>query len=266
MLAQNPLRPAYRELPERAPAPASPCAWIDFAGGLRQIGHDGAGFAFDNERPRHKIWLEPFRLASRPVSCGEYRAFVEDGGYLRPAHWLSDGWAAVQTQGWEGPLYWRLDGNDWRIFTLGGERPLDPAEPVCHVSFYEADAFARWAGKRLPTEAEWEVAAHDAPQDGNLLDSGALHPRAATGEAGGLRQMVGDVWEWTASAYAPYPGYRPASGALGEYNGKFMSGQMTLRGGCAATPADHVRTTYRNFFPPPARWAFAGLRLAEDIA
>jgi len=266
-LAQNPLLPSYRQSPRVSAAQGRRCDWIGFAGGLRQIGHDGPGFAFDNESPRHKVWLEPFRLASRPATCEEYLAFIEDGGYRRPTHWLSDGWAAAQAQGWEAPLYWRRDSaGGWRIFTLAGERALDPAEPVCHVSYYEADAFARWAGKRLPTEAEWEVAAQDAAGCGNLLDSGALHPQPAAGEPGRLVQMIGDVWEWTASAYAPYPGYRAAEGALGEYNGKFMSGQMTLRGGAAVTPADHVRITYRNFFPPTARWAFAGLRLAEDAA
>jgi ergothioneine biosynthesis protein EgtB len=267
MLAQNPLLPAYREAPSPPRGDAGACGWIDFAGGLRQIGHAGPGFAFDNEGPRHKVWLEPFRLASRLVACGEYLEFVESGGYRQPAHWLSDGWAAVQGQGWEAPLYWRRDEDDgWRIFTLAGERALNPAEPVCHVSHYEADAFARWAGKRLPSEAEWEVAAQDAPAAGNLLDSGALHPRPADGESDRLAQAIGDVWEWTASAYSPYPGYRAAAGALGEYNGKFMSGQMSLRGGSAVTPADHVRISYRNFFPPAARWAFAGLRLAEDAA
>jgi ergothioneine biosynthesis protein EgtB len=266
LLAKNPLLPAYRELEAPAKVPVAACRWIELAGGLRQIGHAGADFAFDNEGPRHKVWLEPFRLASRLVTCGEYLDFIESGGYRQPAHWLSDGWAAAQAQGWEAPLYWRRDGEDWRIFTLAGERALDPTEPVCHVSYYEADAFARWAGKRLPTEAEWEIAAQDAPARGNLLDSGALHPRPADGESGRLAQMIGDVWEWTASAYAPFPGYRPAAGALGEYNGKFMSGQMSLRGGCAVTPADHVRITYRNFFPPTARWAFAGLRLAEEAA
>ena len=266
-LAQNPLRPVYRDAPGPTGTGSLRCAWLGFPGGLRQIGHDGPGFAFDSEGPRHKVWLEPFRLASRPATCEEYLAFIEDGGYRRPTHWLSDGWAAAQAQGWEAPLYWRRDASGgWRIFTLGGERALDPAEPLCHVSFYEADAFARWAGKRLPTEAEWEIAAQDATGGGGLLDGGSLHPRPAAGEPGRLEQMIGDVWEWTASAYAPYPGYRPAEGALGEYNGKFMSGQMTLRGGAAVTPAGHVRITYRNFFPPTARWAFAGVRLAEDAA
>ena len=221
------------------------------------------GFAFDNEGPRHKVWLEPFRLASRLVTCGEYLAFIADGGYRRAELWLSDGWATVQQQGWTAPLYWRQDGG-WTVFTLAGRRPLDPAEPVVHVSFYEADAFARWSGKRLPHEAEWEVAAieHEVALAGNLLDRELYHPAPAAGA--GLVQMIGDAWEWTASPYIAYPGYRPLAGAVGEYNGKFMSGQMVLRGGAAVTPPGHVRVTYRNFFPPAARWAFGGIRLAED--
>ncbi len=265
VLSLNPLQPAYATASARAPRTAAPLGWIEFAGGLRQIGHAGDGFAFDNEGPRHKVWLEPFCLASRLVTCGEYRDFIEDDGYRRPEFWLSDGWAAVRQEGWTAPLYWGHGEDGWTIFTLAGRRPLEPAEPVCHVSFYEADAFARWSGKRLPSEAEWEVAAVEArvPQSGNLMDRGVLHPQPAE-RVGGLRQMIGDVWEWTASPYVAYPGFRPLSGAVGEYNGKFMSGQMVLRGGAAVTPAGHMRATYRNFFPPAARWAFAGLRLAED--
>jgi ergothioneine biosynthesis protein EgtB len=266
MLAQNPLQPAYA-----APASAGravdapPLAWIEEAGGLRQIGHDGRGFAFDNEAPRHKLWLEPFRLGTRLVTCAEYLAFIDDGGYRRAEFWLSDGWTVVQQQEWRAPLYWRReDGGGWSIFTLAGRRALAPAEPVVHVSFYEADAYATWSGKRLPREGEWEVAAAAAgvPLGGNLLERGLLHPAAAAGA--GLQQMIGDVWEWTASPYVAYPGYRPAAGAIGEYNGKFMSGQMVLRGGAAVTPTGHVRLSYRNFFPPAARWAFGGIRLAED--
>jgi ergothioneine biosynthesis protein EgtB len=265
----NPLRPCYRAgaierrgQPQRQPAPA---AWVAFAGGLVEIGHAGPGFAFDNEGPRHKLWLEPFRLATRPVTCGEYRAFIADGGYRRPELWLSEGWNAVEAQGWRAPLYWDLEAGT--LFTLAGELPLDAAEPVCHVSFFEADAFARWAGKRLPSEAEWEIAAREMQNDtgaaaANFADRGRFHPAAATRD--GIDQLLGDVWEWTASAYAPYPGYRAAAGAIGEYNGKFMSSQMVLRGGCAATPPGHIRLTYRNFFPPGARWAFSGIRLAED--
>ena len=261
----NPLLPAYQPPRRRAPAAASPLSWIDCPGGLEEIGHDGAGFAFDNETPRHRVWVDPFRLASRPVDCGEFAEFIADDGYNRPEFWLSDGWATVRLEGWEAPLYWRAGDDGWRIFTLSGERDLDPAEPVVHVSFYEADAYAKWAGKRLPTEAEWEVAARGAPLAGNLGDSRRYHPGAEPGDGVGLKQLIGDVWEWTASPYVPYPRFRVAAGAIGEYNGKFMSGQMVLRGGAAVTPADHIRATYRNFFPPSARWAFSGLRLAEDL-
>jgi ergothioneine biosynthesis protein EgtB len=262
----NPLRPAYRRRTASGPRPLpAPPHWLEFDGGLAEIGHAGNGFAFDNEGPRHKVWLEPFRLASRPVTCGDYLAFIEDAGYRRAEFWLSDGWAAVQSQGWQAPQYWDLQADGtWSIFTLAGQTPLDPDEPVCHVSFYEADAYARWAGKRLPTEAEWEIAAATVPLTGNLADAGCLHPRPTAGGNGALQQMIGDVWEWTASSYSPYRGFRAANGAVGEYNGKFMSGQMVLRGGAAVTPPGHVRITYRNFFPPPARWAFSGIRLAED--
>ncbi|HUJ99535.1 MAG TPA: ergothioneine biosynthesis protein EgtB [Stellaceae bacterium] len=264
VLSLNPLQPAYHAAATPAPSDAPPLSWCEVAGGLRQIGHGGAGFAFDNETPRHKVWLEPFRLASRLVTCGEYAEFIAAGGYRRPEFWLSDGWAAVQQQGWTAPLYWQPEQDGWTVFTLAGRRVVRPSEPVVHVSFYEADAFARWAGKRLPTEAEWEVAAVEAgiALDGNLCRPGApLHPEPA---AGALAQMVGDVWEWTASPYTAYPGFRPVAGAVGEYNGKFMSNQMVLRGGAAVTPAGHVRLTYRNFFPPASRWAFGGIRLAED--
>ena len=268
----NPLLPAYQPPRRRAPGTETALDWIGFTGGLVEIGHGGGGFAFDNETPRHRVWLDPFRLASRPVSCGEFAEFIAAGGYREPEFWLSDGWAIVRQQGWEAPLYWRAADDGWRIFTLSGERRLDPAEPVVHVSFYEADAYAKWAGKRLPVEAEWEVAAQGnfdpaAPLAGNLGGSRRYHPAVDAGApdgVAGLRQLIGDVWEWTASPYTPYPRFRAVSGAIGEYNGKFMSNQMVLRGGAAVTPAEHIRATYRNFFPPSARWAFSGLRLAED--
>jgi len=264
----NPLLPSYQAPRLHAvPAAAPARGWVEFPGGLVEIGHAGPGFAFDNEGPRHKVWLDPFALATHPVSCGEYREFIDDGGYRRAEFWLSDGWATVQLQGWQAPLYWRDAGGEWRIFTLAGEHRIEPEEPVCHLSFYEADAFARWTGKRLPTEAEWEIAADCITPAGNLADSGHYHPcpDAPTADpAPLLRQMIGDVWEWTASPYIAYPRFRPVAGAIGEYNGKFMSGQMVLRGGAAVTPSGHIRTTYRNFFPPGARWAFSGLRLAQD--
>ena len=255
-LSLNPLFPAYA--PERLPATAgAPLGWLEFEGGLVEMGHAGGGFAFDNEGPRHRTWVDPFALATRLVTCGEYEAFIADGGYRRPEFWLSAGWDCVKQRDWDAPLYWHDDG----IFTLGGLRPRRAGEPVCHVSFYEAAAYAKWAGKRLPREAEWEIASADAALDGNMLEDGRHHPAPAEGE--GLVQMIGDVWEWTASPYVAYPGFREPAGAIGEYNGKFMANQMVLRGGCAATPPDHVRITYRNFFYPDARWAFSGIRLAE---
>ena len=263
----NPLLPAYQAPQLQVQATEHPLNWVEFDGGLKEIGHSASGFAFDNESPRHKIWLDPFRLASRPATCGEYLGFIEDAGYRRPEFWLSDGWATVREQCWEAPLYWLREGGEWSVFTLSGRRRLNPAEPVCHLSFYEADAFARWAGKRLPTEAEWETAAEDVPIRGNFADRGHFHPcaDASSDATSQLRQMYGDVWEWTASPYIAYPRFRPAGGAVGEYNGKFMCNQVVLRGGSAITPAGHIRATYRNFFPPSARWAFAGLRLAEDF-
>jgi ergothioneine biosynthesis protein EgtB len=270
VFSRSPLAPAYA--PARRdvePAATAPLEWIAFGGGLVEIGHDGQGFAFDNEGPRHKVWLEPFALASRLSTCGDYLAFVEDGGYARSEFWLSEGWATAQREGWRAPLYWQDDADGaWAVFTLAGLKRLDPAEPVCHLSFYEADAFARWSGRRLPTEAEWETAAQTLLQEGalpagHLADAGVFHPRPAAPILG-LQQMIGEVWEWTSSPYGPYPRYRPPPGPIGEYNGKFMSNQMVLRGGAAVTPAGHVRITYRNFFPPTARWAFSGVRLADE--
>ena len=265
-LAGNPLRPAYRA---RAEAPSGlitpPVAWVEFPEELRWIGHGGGGFAYDNEGPRHRVFVAGFRLASRPVTNGEYRSFIADGGYDRPQFWLSDGWSARVAHGWSAPLYWeQRDGWQWNM-TLGGPRVLDDTEPVCHVSFYEADAFARWAGARLPTEAEWEIAAADHRVEGHFLDGSEsrLQPLPARGDAD-LEQLFGDVWEWTVSPYTPYPGFRPAAGAVGEYNGKFMCNQIVLRGGSCATPRGHIRPTYRNFFPPEARWQFTGFRLAAD--
>ncbi|MFG1205808.1 ergothioneine biosynthesis protein EgtB [Xanthobacter flavus] len=263
LFAANPLRPAYRPGGPVARGQAAALAFLDYPGGIFEIGHAGEGFSYDNEGPRHEVLLRPFRLASRAVTNGEWLAFISDGGYRRPDLWLADGWARVKAREYEAPLYWELHDGDWQAFTLNGLNPLDPAAPVVHVSYYEADAFARWAGKRLPTEAEWEVAARGLPVAGNFLDSGALRPLPATTDDLPA-QMFGDVWEWTQSPYVAYPGYRPAPGALGEYNGKFMSSQMVLRGGCCATPEGHARATYRNFFYPHQRWAFAGLRLAED--
>jgi len=268
LMAENPLKPAvYAEVPAVTGA-CAPMGWVAFPGGVQRIGDDGgSGFAFDNEGPRHKVLLRPFEIADRLVTNGEWAAFVADDGYRRPELWLSDGYAWASEHA-DAPLYWSRDeaGGCWRRFTLSGEVALDPAAPVTHISHYEADAYAAWARARLPTEAEWEVAAGDQdPMEGNLLDGpGWIAPRAAGGGPG-LKQMFGDCWEWTQSAYLPYPGFRAADGAVGEYNGKFMSGQMVLKGGSCATPRGHVRASYRNFFPPHARWQFTGLRLAKDV-
>lgn len=261
----NPLHPAYKIGTPAAGAGISPVKWIDHAGGLVEIGYEGEGFSFDNEQPRHKHYLEPFALASRLATCGEYLDFIRDGGYERPELWLSEGWDTVKAQEWVAPLYWFNGENEaWQVYTLRGPLPLDRllSVPVCHISYFEADAFARWSGKRLPTEQEWEIAASGVPISGNFLEDGALHPLPA-GNVDGLQQMFGDVWEWTASAYLGYPGFSALPGALGEYNGKFMCNQMVLRGGSAVTPADHIRGTYRNFFSPATRWQFSGVRLAD---
>jgi ergothioneine biosynthesis protein EgtB len=235
--------------------------WERFEGGLRTTGHNGQGFAFDNEFPRHRVYLEPYELADRLVTNAEFQAFIEDGGYTRPELWLADGWAQVQTENWTGPLHWVDEEGQAREFTLWGLRPRNPAEPVCHVSGYEADAYARWAGLRLPTEAEWECAAVDLALRSSGRDTHErLHPAAAAADE---RQYYGACWQWTQSAYGPYPGYRPSTGAIGEYNGKFMSNQWVLRGGSCVTWSSQARPTYRNFFYPPDRWQFSGIRLAR---
>jgi len=263
VLSRNPMLPAYLPLTLPGPEPTSPTTWTVHPGGDVEIGHSAGGFGFDNEYPRHCVHLEPFALADRTVSSGEWLDFIDDGGYHRPELWLSDGWTSVEAEGWEAPLYWAHGEDGWREFTLAGEVPVDPSRPVCHISYYEADAYARWAGHRLPTESEWEAVstgrAIDAPEP-HLLDTLVLHPSPTSG---GAASPFGDVWQWTSSAYSPYPGFAPESGAVGEYNGKFMVNQYVLRGGSCATPADHIRPTYRNFFPPSARWAFSGLRLAR---
>jgi ergothioneine biosynthesis protein EgtB len=261
--AGNPLRPAYREKPVSKAGSSALLAWIAFLEGARWIGHVGPSFSFDNEEPRHREYLEPYQLATRLVTNSEYLAFIDGGGYSRPELWLSDGWNTRCEQRWESPLYWEKTDTGWSVFTLAGMQPLDESEPVCHVSFYEADAFARWAEARLPSEAEWESAAERARIEGNLLDGKRLHPMPAQ-SGSSLRQLFGDVWEWTRSPYVGYPGFVPNAGALGEYNGKFMCNQFVLRGGSCVTPSSHIRPTYRNFFPPDARWQLSGIRLAKD--
>lgn len=290
----NPLRPVYQDgdgeprVTKRSSEQTSALRFLRFEGGVHEAGHAGEGFCFDNELPRHKVWLEPYALAERLVTCGEFLEFMEDGGYRRPDLWLSDGWNAVQDRGWTAPLYWSTESGEWSIFTLRGEQPLSRRKnaPVSHISYYEADAYARWAGYRLPTEFEWEAAAEGRLIAGNLLDSGWLMPVPASemgaaetserpGEgvallpenpAGAFKrpwQLFGDCWQWTATSYLGYPGFRPLPGSLGEYNGKFMSGQMVLRGGSCATPRAHIRASYRNFFTPDTRWQFSGIRLAS---
>jgi ergothioneine biosynthesis protein EgtB len=263
----NPLRPAYLP-PDAADQPQEnsilPLRFVEFAGGLVDVGFAGSGFCYDNELPRHRVWLEPFALANRLVTNGEFAEFISDGGYKRSELWLSAGWDAVEQNRWRAPLYWTEEDGAWKLFTLRGEFPLQQMRnaPVSHISYFEADAYARWAGKRLPTEFEWEAAAENQQVRGNLLDSGSFRPLPA-GEGDGPAQFWGDCWEWTASAYLGYPGFEPLAGSLGEYNGKFMSGQMVLRGGSCVTPQGHIRSSYRNFFQPETRWQFSGIRLAE---
>jgi len=259
-LWSSPLRP--EPVSSTVSVSAAPLTWSEVEGGIHLIGHEGTDFAFDNEIPRHEVLLRAFRIASRPVTNAEYLEFMQDGGYRRPDLWLSDGWDKVCAEAWSAPLYWERKEEDpasWCQFTWGGLKAVDPAEPVCHISYYEADAYARWRDARLPSEEEWEVAAARAPAEGTFLTKGSVHPRPA----GETPQMFGDVWEWTSSPYVAYPGFKPAEGLIGEYNGKFMVNQLVLRGGSCATPASHIRATYRNFFPPHARWQFSGVRLAK---
>jgi ergothioneine biosynthesis protein EgtB len=279
-LASSPLRPAYLRPERPSPArhgsspppaaghkaapPVGPADWIAYEERVALVGHEGPGFAFDNEGPRHKVLVGPFTLASRLVTNAEYARFVEDGGYDRPELWLSDGWATARAEGWGAPLYWERTGGGWDLFTLRGLEPLDGNAPVTHASYYEADAYARWAGRRLPTENEWEIVAAEHPSEGNFLETERLAAAPLERTGTGPAQLFGDAWEWTASAYLPYPKYRPLAGALGEYNGKFMSGQMVLRGGSCLSPRAHLRASYRNFFPPHVRWQMAGIRLAGD--
>jgi ergothioneine biosynthesis protein EgtB len=267
VLSSNPLHPVYQ-----APVPVfassvPPVEWVAFPEGISWIGHQGDGFAFDNESPRHRQFVQPFRLASRLVTNGDYLEFMEDGGYENPLLWLSEGWATVRAEEWKAPLYWEQRDGRWWVMTLSGLREVEGAEPVCHVSYFEADAYARWAGARLPSEAEWEVAAQDVPVAGNFVESGRYHPTPLNTPtaSGKLAQMYGDVWEWTMSSYAPYPNFKPGPGAVGEYNGKFMCNQYVLRGGSCATSRSHIRSTYRNFFPANAQWQFMGIRLAKGV-
>jgi len=260
LFALNPLRPAYRAAGSALCDPPAPLRWLEHPAGMYAVGDSGEGFVFDNETPRHRVFLERYAIASRPVTNGEFLEFMQAGGYRDASLWLSDGWRKLNEAGWQAPLYWERVGGDWWHMTLNGFQPIDANAPVCHVTYYEADAFARWAGHRLPSEHEWEVAACALPVEGNFLDSGRLQP---SGAANASHQFFGDVWEWTSSSYSPYPGFRPLAGSLGEYNGKFMVSQQVLRGGSCATPRSHIRASYRNFFYPPDRWQFMGLRLAR---
>jgi len=267
LFAQNALLPSYRPSLPIASGSADELGWTDIPGGVHTIGCGGDGFSYDNERPTHRVFLEHSHIADRLISNGEYRTFIADGGYCRPELWLDLGWSTVQRDGWTEPLYWHGGHDGYTEFTLAGERELCDAEPVAHVSYFEADAFARWAGARLPSEAEWEIACGSRPVEGNFVDSARLHPAIARDQNGtGARQLFGDLWEWTCSGYSAYPGYRPDTGTLGEYNGKFMCDQFVLRGGSCASSQSHLRSSYRNFFYAPDRWQFTGIRLAKEIA
>ena len=266
LLSCNPLNPAYQSNSFAEPKLPDD-RWFDFDGGIVDVGHSKQGFAYDNESPKHQTLLQDFSLAAQPVSCGHFIDFINDGGYLRPDHWLSAGWATVQQENWDSPLYWRKQDGQWMQFTLAGLKPVDPNWPVCHISYFEADAFARWSGARLPTEFEWEHASHQASSgqfaDQLMKEGHLIHPTDSGHASNSPASMLGGVWEWTSSSYAAYPGYQPPAGALGEYNGKFMCNQYVLRGGSVATSSDHIRKTYRNFFPADARWQFSGVRLAR---
>jgi len=264
VFSENPLLPAFRPRQADAGASTQPIEWVDFAGGLVEIGSANERFMFDNEGPRHKVWLDPYSLASRPATNGEFMEFMAAGGYTKPELWLSDGWSAVNRLDWQAPMYWEMKDGQWWSMTLAGFRPVNPDEPVTHISYYEADAFAQWMGGRLPGEAEWEVAARTVPIEGNFAESSRFHPAPAPSKGSGLQQMFGDVWEWTRSSYDRYPGYVAPPGALGEYNGKFTCNQFVLRGGSCATPQSHIRAGYRNFFPAEIRWQFNGVRIARN--
>ncbi len=266
VFSMNPMYPVYRESgSSEESAPTQPIEWVEYAGGVQEIGHTGAGFAYDIEGPPHRVFLEPYKLASRLVTNGDYIEFMEAGGYQNPVLWLSDGWAIVEAQGWEAPIYWEKHDGTWCLFTLSGLREVRKNEPASHISYYEADAYARWAGARLPTETEWEAAAQGVEMNGNFVESKVFHPVPLDHAAAETpAQLFGDLWEWTSSHYSAYPGYKPAESAVGEYNGKFMCNQFVLRGGSCATPQSHIRITYRNFFPATARWQFAGIRLVRD--
>jgi ergothioneine biosynthesis protein EgtB len=259
----NPMRPAYAPRPRADRGDADAAGWKSVTGGIHRVGFDGNGFSFDNESPSHRVFVDDFKIADRLVTNGDYLAFIDDRGYHRPELWLSNGWATIREGNREAPLYWERTVDGWTEFSLAGTHPVDPSEPVCHVSYYEADAFARWAGARLPTEPEWEIAASSEPVDGAFVEARVFHPSPAP-RTDGIRQLYGDVWQWTQSAYTAYPGYQPAAGAIGEYNGKWMSDQWVLRGASCATPRTHARLTYRNFFPSDARWQFMGIRLASN--